>query len=180
MLKRTKGRARRGQRAVRVVQGRRGHNLTMTFAVSARAGVSHHDLFQGGMAAERFNGFLNHVSEIYQPEMEVSFVFDNARAQMQARNLELPEGFNIKYLPPYSPFLNICENAFSIWKQALKTRLVNVREQTLDQPFDERMASLTQLAVQETVVVTEGKWTVLLGTCSLIIICLCALEEKIC
>ena len=104
MLKRTKGRARRGERAVRVVQGRRGHNLTMTFAVSARAGLSDHDLFQGGMAAERFNGFLNHVSEIYQPEMDVSFVFDNARAQMQARNLELPEGFNIKYLPPYSPF----------------------------------------------------------------------------
>ena len=142
MLKRTKGRARRCERAVRVVQGRRGHNLTMTFAVSARAGVSHHDLFQGGMAAERFNGFLN--------QMDVSFVFDNARAHMQARNLELPEGFNIKYLPPHSPFLNILENAFSIWKQALKTRLVNVLEQTLDQPFDERMASLTQLAVQET------------------------------
>ena len=138
-------------------RGRRGHNLTMTFAVSARAGLIHHDLFQGGMTAERFNGFLNHVSEIYQPEMEVCFVFDNARAHMQARNLELPEGFNIKYLPPYSPFLNICENAFSIWKQALKTRLAEVREQTLDQTFDERMATLTQLAVQETIVVTEGK-----------------------
>ncbi|GFS15587.1 sushi, von Willebrand factor type A, EGF and pentraxin domain-containing protein 1 [Elysia marginata] len=109
------------------------------------------------MTAERFNGFLNHVSEIYQPEMEVCFVFDNARAHMQARNLELPEGFNIKYLPPYSPFLNICENAFSIWKQALKTRLTEVREQTFDQPFDERMATLTQLAVQETNVVTDGK-----------------------
>ena len=113
-LKRTRGRARRGERAVRVVQGRRDHNLTMTFAVSARAGLIHHDLFQGGMTAERFNGFLNHVSEIYQPEMEVCFVFDNARAHMQTRNLELPEGFNIKYLPPNSPFLNICENAFSI------------------------------------------------------------------
>ena len=156
-LKRTRGRARRGERAVRVAQGRRGHNLTMTFAVSARAGLIHHDLFQGGMTAERFNGFLNHVSEIYQPEMEVCFVFDNARAHMQARNLELPKGFNMKYLPPYSPFLNICENAFSIWKQALKTRLAEVREQTLDQPFDERIPTLTQLAVQETIVVTEGK-----------------------
>ena len=33
-LKRTRGRARRGERAVRVIQGRGGHNLTMTFAVS--------------------------------------------------------------------------------------------------------------------------------------------------
>ena len=143
-LKRTRGRARRGERAVRVVQGRCGHNLTMTFAVSARAGLIHHDLFQ----AEWFNGFLNHVSEIYQPEMEVCFVFDNARAHMQARNLELPEGFNIKYLPPYSPFLNIFENAFSIWKQAFKARLGEVREQTLDQPFDELIATLTVHSLQ--------------------------------
>ncbi|GFS09655.1 hypothetical protein ElyMa_001303600 [Elysia marginata] len=61
--------------------------------------------------------------------------------------VRIPAQHNIKYLPPYSPFLNICENAFSIWKQALKTRLAEVREQTLDQPFDERMATLTQLAV---------------------------------
>ena len=33
-LKRTRGRARRGERAVRVAQGHNGHNLTMTFAVS--------------------------------------------------------------------------------------------------------------------------------------------------
>ena len=85
-LKRTRGRARRGERAVRVVEGRRGHNLTITFAVSARAGLIHHDLFQGGMTAERSNGFLNHGSEIYQPEMEVCFVFENARVHMLARN----------------------------------------------------------------------------------------------
>ena len=39
----------------------------------------------------------------------------------------------------------------------MKTRLAEVREQTLDQPFDERIATLTQLAVQETIVVTETK-----------------------
>ena len=148
----------------------------MTFAVSARAGLIHHDLFQGGMTAKRFNGFLNHVSEIYQPEMDVCLVFNNARSHMLARNFELPEDFNIKYLPPYSPFLNICENAFSIWKQALKTRLAEVREQTLDQPFDERMATLTQF--KRLVWRVKGKWTVLFGTCSLI--CFCALEEKMC
>ena len=46
----------------------------------------------------------------------------------------------------------------------MKTRLAEVREQTLDQPFDERMATLTQLAVQETIiVVTEGKMDAVLS-----------------
>ena len=47
--KRTRGRARRGQRAVRVVTGRRGPSLTMTFAVSNRRGLVHHDLIQGNL-----------------------------------------------------------------------------------------------------------------------------------
>ena len=49
--KRTRGRARRGDHAVRVVQGRRGPNLTMTFAVNVTSGLVHHQLHQGGMTA---------------------------------------------------------------------------------------------------------------------------------
>ncbi|GFR71203.1 hypothetical protein ElyMa_000347800 [Elysia marginata] len=40
--------------------------------------------------------------------------------------LILPAQFEMQYLPPYSPFPNICENAFALWKQALKTRLAVV------------------------------------------------------
>ena len=49
--KRTHGRAVRGRQAVRVVQGRRGPNLTMTFAVSNVGGLIYHELTEGGMTA---------------------------------------------------------------------------------------------------------------------------------
>ena len=80
--KRTPGRARRRDRAVRVVQGRRGPNLTMTFAFNVTNGLVHHQLHQGGMTAERFNQFLEdvHLSLRFNPGQEVCFIFDNARA----------------------------------------------------------------------------------------------------
>ncbi|KAI5151222.1 hypothetical protein ENBRE01_1981 [Enteropsectra breve] len=31
-------------------------------------------------------------------------------------------GYNILYLPPYSPFLNLIENMFSKWKQFIRAR----------------------------------------------------------
>jgi len=159
--KRTRGRARRGQRAVRVVQGRRGPNLTMTFAVSAESGLVHHELQEGGMTAERFNIFLNNVANRYHNvPHELCFVFDNARAHGRALNANLPLGCEVQYLPPYSPFLNICENAFSIWKQGLKQRLSEVRPQMLTlQTHQQRMATLAQLAEQETRAVTRDKMT---------------------
>ena len=58
--KRTRGRARRGDRAVRVVYA--GLNLTTTFAVNVTNGLVHHQMHQGRMTAERFNQFLEDVS----------------------------------------------------------------------------------------------------------------------
>ena len=155
--KRTRGRARREDLAARVVQGRRGPNLTMIFAVNVTNGLVHHQLHQGGMTAERFNQFLEDISLRCNPEQEVCFIFDKARAHVRAALADLPHGFQIQYLPPYSLFLNICENAFALWKQALKTRLAEVRHDLLEQPFNERMATLAQLAEQETIVVSPDR-----------------------
>ncbi len=60
--KRTRGRARRGERAVRVVGGVRGQNVTMTFAINATNGVIHYDLREGGMNGDRFCRFLEDVA----------------------------------------------------------------------------------------------------------------------
>ncbi|GFO13938.1 Tc1 transposase-like protein [Plakobranchus ocellatus] len=112
--KRTRGRARRGDRAVRIVQGRRGQNLTMTFAINVLNGLVYHELHQGGMTVERFNQFLLETSLQCNPGQEVCFIFDNARAHGRAAEANLPAQFEIQYLPFYSPFLNICENAFAL------------------------------------------------------------------
>ena len=74
------------------------------------------------------------------------------RAHVHAALADLPHGLQIQYLPAYSPFLNICENDFALRKQALKTRLAEVRHDLLEQPFNERMATLSQLAEQATIV----------------------------
>ena len=53
---RTRGRARRGVRAVRVVNGQHGANFTLILAMSSQRGVIYCDFFQGGTTQERFNG----------------------------------------------------------------------------------------------------------------------------
>ena len=50
---RTRGRARIGEPAIRVVAGRRGHNLTITFAVSNERGLLKHDIIEGGVNTEK-------------------------------------------------------------------------------------------------------------------------------
>ena len=116
----------------------------MTVAVNVTNRLVHHQLHQGRMTAERFNQFLETISLRCNPEQEVCFKFDNAHAHVRAGLTDLSHGFQIQFLPPYSPFLNICENAFALWKQALKTRLAEVRHDLLEQPFNERKARLAE------------------------------------
>ncbi|GFR70623.1 insertion element IS630 uncharacterized 39 kDa protein [Elysia marginata] len=117
-------------------------------------GLVHHELHRGGMTAERFNQFLHDTSLQCNPGQEVCFIFDNARLHGRAAEAHFPTQFEMQYVPPSSPFLNICENAFALWKQALKTRLAEVCHDLLDQPFNERMATLAKLAEQETRIIT--------------------------
>ncbi|GFS14053.1 DDE superfamily endonuclease [Elysia marginata] len=111
---RTRARARRGGRAVRIVQGRRGQNLTMTFVVNMMNGLVNLELHRGGKTAERFNQFLHDTSLQCNPGQEVCFLFDNARAHSRVVEANLPAEFEMQYLPPYSLFPNICENAFAL------------------------------------------------------------------
>ena len=140
---------------MRVVQGRRGPNLTITFAVSNVGGLIYHELTEGGMTGQHFNEFIGTVCRLYHP-LHASFIIDNAPAHRQAVNLPLPQNFALRYLLPYSPFLNICENAFALWKGNIKVSLAEVRDQLLREYHQQRMATLGQLAEQGTAVVI---WT---------------------
>ena len=46
-ISRTRGRARKGERAVRIVGAQRGANFTLILAVSSTRGRIHHEVFQG-------------------------------------------------------------------------------------------------------------------------------------
>lgn len=152
---RTRGRARVGERAVRVVGGTRGRNFTMTFAASATNGLVYHQLISGGMNGERFKEFLREVVE-HLPDngVEKVLLFDNAPAHRCAADVELPVNVSLRWLPPYSPMLNIVEQCFSQWKATVKRCLAEVRDQLHEQTAQQKEATLSQLAEQSVSVVT--------------------------
>ena len=63
----------------------------------------------------------------------------------------------MKLLPRYNPFLNIAENAFSMWKASFKRQMAKVCEQVRNQRTEERQAMLVQLGRQNLVALTAQK-----------------------
>ena len=90
----------------------------------------HHDLQQGGMNALRFNEYLVDVAaQLPNDGWHCVFIFDNAPALAHAQQAGLPNNISLRYLPPYSPMLNVVEQCFSQWKAALKRDCADVRDQ---------------------------------------------------
>ena len=115
---RSRGRARSGERANRQVCGQRGRNVTVTMAISPSNGLVFHSAVSGGMNARRFDDFLTQTRLNLDPDEHVIFIYDGAPAH---NNPAIPgPNTELKKLPPYSPFLNIVEQAISSLKAALK------------------------------------------------------------
>jgi len=126
--RRSQGRAPRGVPARRIVHGQRGRNCNITFAISPEIGLVHHRIAFETVTRERFEEFLaatvRECSQLFPEDEPLFLIFDNARPHVRA---QLPEGTNpliqIKFLPPYSPFLNSTEMAHSAFKAAVKRNL---------------------------------------------------------
>ena len=84
-------------------------------AISPTNGLVFHSAVIGGMNARRFDDFLAQTRLNLDPDEHVIFIYDGAPAH---NNPAIP-GPNTK-LPPYSPFLNIVEQAISSLKAAIK------------------------------------------------------------
>ena len=103
--------------------------MTVGLAVSPIAGLVFHTAFLGGMTAERFGDFLMQTRLNLDPDEEVIFIYDGARAH---NNPPVPgPNTELKKLPPYSPFLNIVEQAISALKAAIKGDISRPEIQTL-------------------------------------------------
>ena len=131
---RTHGRARQGERAYRQVCGKGGRNLTVTMAILPINGLVFSYAFVGGMNAALFDNFLTQARTNLDPEESVIFVYDGARAH---RNPTVPALYTeLKMLPPYSPFLNIVEQAISCLKAAIKA---DISRPEIQRRMDERV-----------------------------------------
>lgn len=120
--KRTFGRSRAGERAVRKVGGQRGRNLTLLLAISPRQGVVASKFHLGGTTKEVFKTFVEEVTSNLG-NTSAYLVMDNAPCHRDAASSN--ENHCVKFLPAYSPMLNPIEEAFSSWKSVVKSQLVN-------------------------------------------------------
>ena len=68
----THGRSFRGQRAVRIVCGQPGQNLTLLMAVSHLLGLVHYTMLEGGMTKEKFQEFVIEVSALVEDREHVT------------------------------------------------------------------------------------------------------------
>ena len=89
--------------------------------------------------------------------VQLTYLLDNASCHRRAAEAMIPGHHAVRHLPAYSPFFNICENAFSAWKSQLKRELVEVRPLLVQQPHEEQLATLDQLSEQALAAVTVGK-----------------------
>ena len=91
--------------------------MTICLAVSPTNGLVYHTARIGGMNRQLFNDFLGEVGRRINPNNQTFLVFENAPAHRKAN---CPRGrIEIKILPPYSPLLNIVEQAISALKAAI-------------------------------------------------------------
>lgn len=154
--KRSYGRSMRGQRAPRIVNARQSRHMSVIFAVSNQNGLLRHSFKEGGYRHEDFNAFLRDCSSAFQ-NRSVVFVFDNAPSHARVADVQLQPGHATMYQPAYSPFLNLCESAFSVWKSSFKRSMAEVRDQVLNQSHQQRIATLMQVAEQTIAAVTAEK-----------------------
>ena len=107
-----------GRRAYRQVCGQGGTNVTVALEISPINGLVFHSAFLGGMTGQRFNDFLTQVRLNLDPNEHAIFIHDGAPAH---NNPAIPgPNSELNKLPPYSPFLNIVEQAISALKAAIK------------------------------------------------------------
>ena len=108
-----------GQRVHRMVWNNRGQNITVIAAVSNLMGLMYYEIIHASVNIEIFHDFMTSLSVILGDERAV-LLMDNAPCH---RNVVLnSDNLQVKYLPPYSPFLNPIENCFSVFKHDMKRR----------------------------------------------------------
>jgi transposase len=118
-----RGRALQGARAVQTVSNLRARNISVFASMSKRGMIffsAQTRAFNTGTFAERLQNMFAILSG--QNIQNAILVMDNVpfhRSQM-VRDVILHNGHEVLFLPPYSPFLNPIENAFSKWKEEVR------------------------------------------------------------
>ena len=88
--------------------------------MSDQVGLLYHEVHMMSVTKQVFANYIFNLKIILGAEPAV-IILDNAPCHSNI-DQDFPE-VEIKYLPPYSPFLNPIENSFSVLKSAIKRHL---------------------------------------------------------
>ena len=119
----TNGRSKKGTRCHRTVANSHGRNLNIIMSISSERGLIYWER-HGSVTAEVFQQYIENISHLVNNNSTI--IIDNAPCHSRAHTTQ---GISIKKLPPYSPFLNAIEEAFSCLKYAIKARIEELREE---------------------------------------------------
>ena len=92
--------------------------MTVALAISLTSGLVFHSALLRGINEGRFDDFLAQTRLNLDPDERMIFIYDGALAHRNPA-IRRPNS-ELRKLPPYSPFLNIVEQAVSALKAAIK------------------------------------------------------------
>ena len=143
---RTQARAKKGKRAIVKVAQNQGTNKSVIMAVNKDIGTVYFDEKTGSLNSEDFTIFVSSLLDVINTfnMPNVTLVFDNCKIHVEDEIDRICSyaGWEYCFLPPYSPMLNIIEEAFSTLKAAIKNLMAGVlyqeRIQIANLPFGEK------------------------------------------
>lgn len=161
--RRNQGRAPVGERVRQRVGGIRGRNINLILAINADVGLVYFELQQQTLNHERYQEFINHLVTVEAAPRfpdRVHIVQDGARPHL---NTVIPEQhrelFDVRTLPPYSPFLNPVEQANSCFKNAISRQLRTraLQDELIDEGNRRLDEGLTQEAWRSRILMRLGR-----------------------
>jgi transposase len=118
-----RGRSLKGQRVIQVVPNLRTRNISVCCTIS-KQGTFLHKKQNYPFNKESFGQYISELLKKFEEKglKNIVLVADNVRFHKDDDILEkiATSGHSVRFLPPYSPFLNPIENLFSQWKQMVR------------------------------------------------------------
>jgi transposase len=157
-MKRKRGRSLKGIKAIKKSKVTKGINITVIAAMSPKYGLIYYETHifsrtEGGVTADRFIIFLVNLLKHHLLHIKpFYFIMDNSRIHPRQ---EIEDLFNSQhsrkpkhhlfYLPPYSPFLDPLEEAFSVWKRHAQRSYLSSMQTLLDEIKTESVRVMSQI-----------------------------------
>ena len=126
-----------GSRAVQRVRDARGPNISLIFAVGMK-GIFYYRLLQHSTKAIDIREFLQScITRLDNGRHYVLFTDNAAIHKSSFATLGLADvNVEVKFLPPYSPFLNPCEECFSFLKHHISGTVIVNEQQLINKIHD--------------------------------------------